>query len=108
MSKRIDAAKAQQWLERIDAYEQSGLSRRAWCAQTGISVNTLDYWRVRLRKRDHTKSGRPASNPVTAIPVQVAAAVSSLTMRYGDVSLDLPGSVPSTWLAALIRELRGC
>lgn len=40
MSKRTDAAKALQWLERIEAYEQSGLSRRAWCAQTGISVNS--------------------------------------------------------------------
>ena len=108
MSKRIDAAKAQQWLERIDAYEQSGLSRRAWCVQTGISVNTLDYLRVRLRKRGPAESSLPASSPVTAIPVQVATAPASLTVRYGDVELHVPGAVPSTWLAALIRDLREC
>lgn len=51
MSKRTDAVKAQQWLERIDVYEQNGLNRRAWCAQAGINVNTLVYWHVRLRAR---------------------------------------------------------
>jgi transposase-like protein len=109
MSKRMDAAKAQQWLERIEAFEQSGLSRRAWCTRAGINVNTLDYWRVRLRKRGHDKTCRPANGAVvTAIPVQVAVATASLTVRWGDIELHVPGSMPSAWLVALIRDLRGC
>lgn len=108
MSKRMDAAKAQQWSDRIAAYEQSGLSRRKWCSQAGISVNTLDYWRARLGKRGHIQRSAPVSHPVTAIPVQVAAAPSSLTLRWGDIELHVPSSMPPTWLAALIRELHPC
>ena len=107
MSKRMDAAKAQQWSERIAAYEQSGLSRRVWCTQAGVSVNTLDYWRARLGKRRPAKS-RLAGAAVTAIPVHVAAAASSLTVRWGDIELHLPSAMPATWLATLLRELRPC
>lgn len=29
-------------------YEKSGLTRRAFCQQRGISITTLDYWRRQL------------------------------------------------------------
>jgi len=32
-------------------YEQSGLSRRDYCAQHRLSVNTLDNWRRKVRAR---------------------------------------------------------
>jgi transposase-like protein len=37
----------------IEGYAASGMTRRAYCAQHGIAVSTLDYWR---HKR---KTGKP-------------------------------------------------
>lgn len=35
----------------IAEYEASGLGRKAFCAARSISVNTLDYWRKRMKPR---------------------------------------------------------
>lgn len=34
----------------VTGYKQSGLTRRQYCAQQGIAVATLDYYRLRRRK----------------------------------------------------------
>ena len=58
------ASKADLWADRIHAFQESGLSRKDWCQQNGISQSTLGYW---IRK---IQSGTPetgaASDPVFA------------------------------------------
>jgi putative transposase len=39
---------AAQWRALVAAFEQSSLSRRAFCARQGVSVSTFDWWRKRL------------------------------------------------------------
>jgi transposase-like protein len=39
---------AAQWRTLVAAFEQSGVSRRAFCARHGVSVSTFDWWRKRL------------------------------------------------------------
>ena len=34
----------------VTGYQQSGLTRRQYCAQQGMAVATLDYYRLRRRK----------------------------------------------------------
>ena len=47
----------------MDDYERSGLTRRDYCKQVGISVRTLDYHRRR-------RVSRPAASP---LPVNFVA-----------------------------------
>lgn len=53
--------------ERLVAqFERSGLGRGAFCAARSISVNTLDYWRRRLRRKAPARSGFVELLPVAA------------------------------------------
>jgi len=38
------------WERLVGAYEQSELTRKAFCAERSISVGSLDYWRGKLRR----------------------------------------------------------
>jgi transposase-like protein len=35
----------------VEGYAASGMTRREYCEQHGISISTLDYWRRRQQKR---------------------------------------------------------
>ncbi len=39
-----------EWERLVAAYEQGTVSRRAFCAEAGISPSALDYWRRKLRE----------------------------------------------------------
>lgn len=38
------------WERLLAAYEQRTVTRRAFCAEAGVSASTLDYWRKKLRE----------------------------------------------------------
>lgn len=37
-----------EWQRLVAEYEQSGLTRKAFCAARGLRVSSLGYWRTRL------------------------------------------------------------
>jgi len=37
-----------QWEQLVAEYEQSGLTRKAFCAAKGLRVSSLGYWRTKL------------------------------------------------------------
>ncbi len=43
--------RAEQMRAMVAEYEASGLPRRAFCAEHGLAVTTLDYWRRELANR---------------------------------------------------------
>jgi hypothetical protein len=114
--------KARQWADRVVAFEHSGLGRRRWCAQQGLSPSSLDYWRHRLRPKlatlaveasSRTAVGREAvaavvpimvasegtrcSDAVHVVPqIEIEAAGLRVRVREADVA----------WLAALLKALR--
>ncbi len=85
------------WAKRMRAFERSGLSRRAWCAQEKVPLSTLDYWRLRLRRTAATLV------PVVVDSVSVAK---QIEIAVGDVQLRLPVGVDAEWLCSLLRGLR--
>ena len=80
----------------LDEWESSGLRRREFCQQRGISLTTFDYWR-----REHgTKRRKPARLPrMVAVKVTHVEPVGQFTLslangrriesswRFGDVEL---------------------
>ena len=61
-----------EWLERIQSWQQSGLSQSAWCQQNDISVSKFGYWK---RKLGTVAAAKPAQNSafVPVIPDQQPA-----------------------------------
>ncbi|WP_422133859.1 IS66 family insertion sequence element accessory protein TnpA [Endozoicomonas sp. ALD040] len=47
-----------EWQERIQAWQASGLSQNAWCKQHDIRVSKFGYWKRKLEK---TSSSLPSS-----------------------------------------------
>ncbi len=91
-------SKEKLWAKRMQAFERSGLSRRAWCAQEKVPLSTLDYWRLRLRR-----SAAPALVPVV---VDSAPVAKQIEIGLGDVRLRLPVGVDPDWLCRVLRGLR--
>jgi len=56
----------------VKEYEQSGLSRRAFCRQHGLSIGTLDNYR-KLRSPDAGKTAfsSPSPSAISFIPVEL-------------------------------------
>ena len=87
------------WAKRMRAFERSGLSRRAWCAQEKVPLSTLDYWRRRLRQRG-------VASALVPVVVDVAPRAERIEIALGDVQLRLPSGVDADWLCRLLRGLR--
>lgn len=104
----VGTKKAHVWAKRVAAFERSGESRRAWCAGQGLSPNTLDYWRVRLR-------GGNAAPSLVPIVVESGSQSSGAHGAPG-VDIELPGgvrirataNVDAAWLSAVLRGMVGC
>jgi hypothetical protein len=67
----------------LNAFRRSGLSRRAFCAETGVPVSTLTRWLVR----------EPTTTPITFAEIQAPA---SPTVTWA-LEVALPGGVILRW-----------
>jgi hypothetical protein len=109
--------KREQWVQRLAAFERSGLSRRAWCSAQGVNVNTLDYWCRRLRVAPATGPRSPA-----LVPIVVRAGMSAPAPTFAPstpvvtIELEWPNGLRLRTaldanvleLAALVRALSPC
>jgi hypothetical protein len=87
------------WQERVAQWRASGLSQRAYAIEQGFPIRQVGYWVRRLSD--------PQAVPAL-LPVRVASAVAAapITLRSEDGwTLSLPGDVPASWLAELMRAL---
>ena len=93
-----------QWLELINAFEQSGQRPADFCAEQNVSSAYFSQRRRALRNLDEP----------TFVEVKAQAAhtflsphsvSSALTLRYQQTELTLPLSVEPRWLAGLIKAL---
>jgi hypothetical protein len=82
-----------------DGPKYPGLSQRAFAIKHGIPIRQVGYWVRRLRGAPTA----PALLPVRVAPTMAAAPL-SLRSEQG-WTLTLPGDVPASWLAELMRAL---
>ena len=92
-----------QWLELIEAFEQSGQSQVDFCAEHKLNPAYFSKRRGELLTAD----AEPGFVQVQAKLINTSAAGfgTSLTLRFQQTELILPLSVEPRWLAGLIKAL---
>ncbi|KAB8037182.1 IS66 family insertion sequence element accessory protein TnpA [Janthinobacterium aquaticum] len=88
------------WQERVAQWRDSGLSQRAYAIEQGFPIRQVGYWVRRLAK----VSSVPGLLPVRVAPAAALPLAISLRNEHG-WTLSLPGDVPASWLAELMRAL---
>jgi hypothetical protein len=88
------------WRQHIEAWQRSGLSQAEYCAAQQLNVRTFT-----ARLSDYRKL--PKLDSTALIRVQIKPAVTEVivfTHAQGH-RLELPASMPASWLAELLRCL---
>ena len=66
------------WKQKLQEYRKSGLSRRTFSEQNGVTKSTMDYWFARIRK------GQKAKELVEVTPTPVLIQNPSLQVVVAD------------------------
>ncbi len=69
------------WAKRVEAWERSGQSQRAWCKAEGVSLSTFQWWRQRLAK-EVLSEGVPSFMPLRLEPEATTASI-EVRLRSG-------------------------
>lgn len=96
------------WLEAVGRWRRSGLTVSEFAAQEGLQPRTLQWWSSQLRGT-RAKHGRTAVIPIEiSVPRGEAIAVpSSLVIAVGDAVLRCEVGTDVSYVASLVRALRG-
>ncbi|OYV80842.1 MAG: transposase [Acidithiobacillus ferrivorans] len=99
--------KAAYWRQQVDGFQASGLSVKNYCAQEGIAVATLHYWRKRFAeavKHQPMGTGTEGFLPVTLTTVQPCVPPVEIHLLSGR-RLKLTAPMDAGWLHTLVRVL---
>ena len=96
-----DEYRAQTWALLIQECNNSGLTKREFCQQRGISEKSFYYWLRKLRSHMAEAAG-PQLVPLEPIPVQN----NMMQIQYRGAELKLPSGVDIEAVAALLRSLQ--
>ncbi len=93
------------WKRHVRAFEGGGQTRGAYCAQRGLAVRSLDYWRRKLSSDSNSAEVVPAFVPlkVSSAPAPTEALI--LECASGS-RLKLPRDCDPVWLAHVLSGLR--
>ncbi len=105
-------AKSDFWAERIRAFQESGLSRRNWCLENGISQSTFSYWFRKLQTED-SKAGQGSDPVFVRLPSEQEIS-SGCAAVHPPVTICLPRNVrieigadcPAGLLSALLEAVK--
>ena len=95
------------WKERVEDFRISGLSGRQWCAQRGLKVNQLHYWKRKLELTDATASETTwVALDATSSPIHQTE--ETLRVHVGPATITVrPGFNPE-FLQRVVQALAPC
>ena len=99
--------KRQEWRRKIQKWEVSGKSARAWCLEYGIVYPTFMSWRTRLvrEKQKETKANLGTSKSFVEL-AQDTIPESSLELSYQGITIHLFKNFDSSLLLRCIKTLK--
>lgn len=96
-----DAYRAQEWAMLIQECSASGLTKREFCQQRGISEKSFYYWLKKLRTH-MVEAAVPQLVQLESLP----AKDSILENHYRGAEMKLPDGVDMDAVAALLRSVQ--
>ena len=96
-----DEYRAQTWAMLIQECNNSGLTKREFCQQRGISEKSFYYWLRKLRTQM-----TEASAPQLVRLEPLSSADDILEIQYRGAELKLPADVDMDAVAALLRSIQ--
>ena len=96
-----DEYRAQNWAMLIQECNNSGLTKREFCQQRGISEKSFYYWLRKLRSHMAETSG-PQLVQLAPVPMQQ----DMLQIQYRGAELKLPAGVDMDAVTSLLRSLQ--
>ena len=98
------------WADRIQAFQESGLSRKDWCQQHEIPPSTLSYWIRKIQSEDTETEDAP--DPIFArLPMEQELAVhteiSPVTILLPEnIRIEVGAECPARLINALLQALK--
>jgi hypothetical protein len=99
----------EEWSRIVEAFERSGQSHEAFCAQHGLNVGSFRGWLYPLRR--DAAQGKVARSATRLLPVRVSGAGAAIDegvmieIVVGDTRLRVPDRVDPHYVAALVAAL---
>jgi len=104
---KADRHKAEHWRQHIEAFQSSGLSRKAYCRKHRLNIHSLDYWRKRLN-RDTGPDSPESINRFVPIRVhEDTPADSAIKLRIGQITIEVADGFAPQHLKNILQVLGG-
>ena len=95
------------WLQRVNAWQQSGLSQKVWCDQHGVSPSQFSYWKRKQQAVPVNPDSEPAPSPF--VPAVVEDTVFSAHQTSSSITVTFPNGVTVSGIdhqnLSLLKEL---
>jgi hypothetical protein len=88
------------WRQHIEAWQCSGVSQAAYCAEQQLNAHTFT-----ARLSDYRRLAQPESAALIPVQIQPATAEAIVFTHAQGHRLELPASTPASWVAELLRCL---
>lgn len=121
MDEKLNALRAEHWKRVLHSYnlawQETGITKAAWCMQNGIGIKSLYRWQ-RILRLEAADQLLPVRQDI--VPVQVAPSprtvfqseptsnkdVGEITVEKDGIIIRLPTSTPAEYLVTLARGMR--
>lgn len=109
MPNEFQSLKREHHCEMVKACNRSGLPKRQWCAEHGISYSTLMRWQRALRNELAGEIMTSQAVVPLEIEPQPSCSLSAqeITIQKNGISISLQGA-SSDFVIAIVRELSSC
>jgi len=92
------------WLQHIEDFKSSGLTRKAYCEERQINVSTFDYWREKLSPSEKRKTRESSW-----IPVKISEdAGPGIEIRVGRIAITVKHGFDRALLMGLLQTIASC
>ena len=102
---KADRNKAEHWRQCVEAFQSSGLSRKAYCRKHQLNIHNLDYWRRRLN-RDPGPGSPESINQFVPIRVyEDTLSDSTIKLRIGQITIEVAAGFAPQHLKNILQVL---
>lgn len=96
MDRDTQRIRAERWREIILTAVNSGLTKKEWCRQNGVSLDSLYYWQHKLREQDAEKLKDQSDQDVPQVPIVSSQKAVPANPAFVDVTLQAAGQLNSS------------